>query len=111
MGPIELILNGTGLVHNVIAYEAQLRNPMRLIELRRRLIAENVQFAVYLSEANRTSLELFFDVAFLRLCGIKLLFSPLQKSVNPHRVHPQTGVYERKSNVWLVYWPHLAPWI
>ena len=70
---------------------------MRLIELRRRLIAENVQFALYLSEANRTWLELFFDVAFLRLCGIKLLFSPLQKSVNPHRVHPQTGVYERES--------------
>ncbi len=96
IGPIELILNGTGLIHDVIAYEACLRNPLRLIELRRRLMAENVRFAVYLPE-NRTYLQLLGDIAFLRFCGIKLLCSPLRRDVRWNRVDPKTGFYERES--------------
>jgi lipopolysaccharide heptosyltransferase III len=96
IGPIELLLNGTGLIHDVIAYEAFLRNPLQLTELRRRLIAENIRFAFYLPE-NRTYAQLLGDIAFLRFCGIKLLNSPLQKDVMHNRVDPHTGHYERES--------------
>jgi len=99
IGPIELILNGTGLIHDVIAYEAYLRNPLRLIELRRRLIAENFRFALYLP-ANLIHLQWLRDIAFLRFCGIKLLCSPLRKDVMWNRLHPRTGFYERESE-WL----------
>ena len=94
--PIEHILSGTGLIHDVIKYDAYLRNPLQLIELRRRLNAEDVHFALYLPDDHRTRLQLLADIAFFRFCGIKLLCSPLRKDVMWHRVDPRTGFYERE---------------
>ena len=94
-GPIELLLNGTNLIHSVITYEAYLRNPFQLLRLRKRLIAENIRYAVYLPE-NRSYLQLLCDVAFLRLCGIELLCSPLELTVRWNHVDSRTGFYERE---------------
>lgn len=92
--PLAMVLSGSGLIHGTIEYPIELRSPLALVQLARRICATGAKILIYLT-ASRGRLVVMRDVAFFHMCGISQIFgAPLTDDLLWNRINPETGIEE-----------------
>lgn len=96
--PIQAVLGDGGFVDGYFPYPIGTRSIARLNDLRRAVADWNPDLVVYLNEPRR-GLNLFRDLAFLKLCGAKnIIGAPIAHELRRHRKLPEHGLWEGEAS-------------
>jgi ADP-heptose:LPS heptosyltransferase len=96
--PLQSVLGEAGFVHGYIPYPLAIRNPRRLLALRREISGWAPDCGVYLRE-RRGTLPVRRDIAFLRLCGIpRVLGAGMAPDLARHHGPDRDGKWEAEAS-------------
>lgn len=95
---VQIMLDGTGLIHGYMEYPLMTRSARVLAELRARIRRFDPDVLVYLSQS-RGLLKAWRDVAFFRLCGVpRIVGAPVTPDLQRLRHDSATDLFESEAH-------------